>query len=166
MYLLRTPNCPKKDLKKRWALPDRVFFACGACHVLAYVFMEKFASVDPQAVWVKPAKGHTGNHVIVSFGDTIFDYHGYTEKERYLAHYWKRARHMYPTWDAELVEITPDALTTEGPSKVYDGLWLRAPHQFFENPIPRAEAYLARFPHPSSTLVGDSVYGLGRTSRV
>jgi hypothetical protein len=22
----------------RWALPDRVFFACGACHILAYAF--------------------------------------------------------------------------------------------------------------------------------
>ena len=148
MYLLRTPDCPKKNLKKRWALPDRVFFACGACQVLAHVFMEKFASVDPQAVWIKPDEGHTGNHIIVTFGNTVFDYHGYTAKDRYLAHYWKRARHYDPTWDAELIEIAPGALTTEGPSEIYDGLWLRAPHQFFRNPIPRAQAYLDRFPSP------------------
>ncbi|USG60957.1 hypothetical protein NBZ79_17505 [Sneathiella marina] len=146
MYILRTQNCRKKDLEKRWALPDRVFFACGACQVLAHVFMEKNAPADAQAIWIKPSAGHTGNHIIVSFADRVFDYHGYTEKNRFLAHYWKRARQVYPGWDAELVDITQDALTTEGPSAIYDGLWLRAPHQFFKNPLPRAEAFLAKVP--------------------
>jgi len=148
MYLLRTKNCPKRDVEKRWALPDRVFFACGACHVLAYVFMETFASLDTQAFWIKPNEGHTGNHIIVAFKDTVFDYHGYAEKGRFLDHYWKKARRIYPTWDGKLVAVTPDALITEGPSAIYDGLWLRAPHQFFKDPIERAERYLDKFPKP------------------
>ncbi|MEH6548074.1 MAG: hypothetical protein V7701_16680 [Sneathiella sp.] len=144
MYILRTQNCPKSNLEKRWALPDRVFFACGACQVLAHVYLDKAAPVKAQAVWIKPSEGHTGNHIYVSFADKVFDYHGQTEKNRFLAHYWRKARQFYPTWDAELIEITPEALTTEGPSTMYEGLWLRAPHQFFKNPIPRAEAYLAK----------------------
>ena len=153
MYQLRTKNCPKRDIEKRWALPGRVFFACGACQILAHVFMEKFASMNTQALWIKPDDGHTGNHIIVAFEGMVFDYHGYSEAERYLAHYWKRARRIYPTWNGKMVEITPEALITEGPSTIYDGLWLRAPHQFFQNPIPRAERYLAKFPKPS-TFVG------------
>lgn len=32
MYLLK-PGI-KEDPVRRWNLPDRVFFACGACHIL------------------------------------------------------------------------------------------------------------------------------------
>lgn len=91
MYQLRTKNCPKRDIEKRWALPDRVFFACGACQVLAHAFMVKFASMGTQALWIKPNEGHRGNHIIIVFEGTVFDYHGYTEKQRYFTHYWKRA---------------------------------------------------------------------------
>jgi hypothetical protein len=39
--MARTYTIPaekKQDPVLRWHLPDRVFFACGACHVLAYAF--------------------------------------------------------------------------------------------------------------------------------
>ena len=41
MYVPRTRGYSKKDPQMRWALPDRVFFACGACHILAYAFMAR-----------------------------------------------------------------------------------------------------------------------------
>jgi hypothetical protein len=31
----------KTDPVRRWNLPDRVFFAAGACHILAYAFIER-----------------------------------------------------------------------------------------------------------------------------
>jgi hypothetical protein len=40
MYVTR--KVAKGDLGGRWALPDRVFFACGACHVLAYAVIERY----------------------------------------------------------------------------------------------------------------------------
>ena len=144
MYLLRTKDCPKSNLKKRCALPDRVFFACGACHILAHVFLEKYALSDVKIIWIKPNLNHTGNHIFVSFRDIVFDFHGYSDKKTYLSHYWKRAKQLYPDWNASLVEIMPESLIVEGPSKRYEGLYLRAPHQFFCNPIPRAENYLAK----------------------
>ncbi len=148
MYLLRTKNCPKKDLEKRWALPDRVFFACGACQVLAHAFLERYKLSDAKAIWIKPDGGHRGNHIFVSFGETVFDYHGYSNRDIYLAHYWKRAKQNYPDWGASLVEIQQEALIAEGDSTFQDGLWLRAPNQFYKNALPRAEIYLARFPIP------------------
>jgi len=42
MYLLK-PGV-KGNPVRRWNLPDRVFFACGACHILAHAFLERFAS--------------------------------------------------------------------------------------------------------------------------
>ena len=38
----------KGDPARRWALPDRVFFACGACHVLASAFLERHAGADKE----------------------------------------------------------------------------------------------------------------------
>jgi hypothetical protein len=38
MYRVSTPDYRKSDQAMGWALPDRVFFACGACHILAYAF--------------------------------------------------------------------------------------------------------------------------------
>jgi hypothetical protein len=34
----------------RWALPDRVFFACGACHILAHAFLERWGAARMQPV--------------------------------------------------------------------------------------------------------------------
>ena len=42
MYQPRTPNYRKSDPVMRWNLPDRIFFACGACHILAHAFIERF----------------------------------------------------------------------------------------------------------------------------
>ena len=69
MYRLR-PGI-KKHPEKRWALPDRVFFACGACHILAYAFLRRFPDRGFRALWIRPAQGFTGNHIIVANGDLL-----------------------------------------------------------------------------------------------
>jgi hypothetical protein len=38
MYILK-PGI-KRDPERRWALPDRIFFGHGACHILAGVYLE------------------------------------------------------------------------------------------------------------------------------
>jgi hypothetical protein len=42
MYQPQTPGYQKSNAEMRWALPDRVFFACGACHILAYAFLQRW----------------------------------------------------------------------------------------------------------------------------
>jgi len=148
MYQPRTPGYRKRDAAMRWALPDRVFFACGACHILAYAFLERWGRPGMQAVWVRPAAGHTGNHVFVDGGDWAFDYHGYAARPRLLAHFWRGAGRRWPGWDATLVPLPRAVLISEPLSRTYDGLWLREPGQFLHDALPRARAYLDRFRPP------------------
>jgi hypothetical protein len=148
VYRVRTPGYSKDDLKQRWALPDRVFFACGACHILAYAFIERYRPAAAKAMWIRPQPGFWGNHIFVATEDWAFDYHGYSQLQALLDHTWKRARHFWPGWDATLVELPVDVLVSEAKSRTFAGLWLREPGQFLHDALPRARAYLNRFPAP------------------
>jgi hypothetical protein len=136
----------------RWALPDRVFFACGACHILAYAFLERHGNCRPKVIWLKPTPGFTGNHIFIDGGEWVFDYHGYSDRERFLAHTNKKASRWWFGWRASLVELPPDVLISEEKSRTYDGLWLREPRQFLHDALPRARSYLSRFPAPAPQL--------------
>ncbi|CAN7579302.1 hypothetical protein LJR090_004952 [Bosea sp. LjRoot90] len=140
----------KSDPVKRWNLSERVFFACGACHILAYAFLEAYPKYGFHAVWIRPAQGFTGNHVFVTDGKTAFDFHGYRCEEALIAHHWAKGRLWWPGWNGTLVPLPQDVLISEAKSKVYDGLWLREPGQFLHDAMPRAQAFLARFGPPPS----------------
>jgi hypothetical protein len=146
MYRVSTPGYRKSDQEMRWALPDRVFFACGACHILAHAFLERYG--PRKVVWQKPATGFTGNHIFIDGDQWVFDYHGYSDRERFLTHTYRKARLWWPGWEASLVELTPDVLISEIKSRTYDGLWLRESRQFLHDALPRARTYLDRFPPP------------------
>jgi hypothetical protein len=154
MYRIRTKGYSKQDPKKRWALPDRVFFACGACHVLAHAFLERHDAPSMRALWLKPDPGFMGNHIFVATDAWVFDYHGYSERGRFLAHTYERARRWWPGWGATLIELPRDVLVSEAGSRHYDGLWLREPGQFLHDAMPRALAYLDRFPAPPCPAIG------------
>jgi hypothetical protein len=64
-------------------LPERVFFACGACHILAYLFLERYQMRNAKAVWIKPRPGFWGNHIFVAVDGWTFDYHGYSRQMRF-----------------------------------------------------------------------------------
>jgi len=143
MYLLR-PGI-KEDPVRRWDLPDQVFFASGACHVLAHAFLERFHWAGFGAVWVRPRGGFTGNHVFVTDGDLAFDYHGYVPRGRLVDHYTKRARHLFPRWEADFLPVTVSLVNREEAKVI--GMDIREPTQFLHDALPRARRYLARFDH-------------------
>ena len=145
MYRVRTPGCRKRDQAMRWALPDRVFFACGACHILAYAFLERYGARGGQAVWIKPADGFVGHHIFIDGGRWAFDYHGVSHRPRLLDHSFAKAKTWWPGWDATLVPLPTDVLISEARSRAYEGLWLREPGEFLHDALPRARAYLDRF---------------------
>jgi hypothetical protein len=95
MYRLRTKGA-KRDPIKRWALPDRVFFACGACHILAYAFLRAYPDSGFASIWIRPAKGFTGNHIVVVRGELAFDYHGYSNWPMLFAHMKRKANRWRP----------------------------------------------------------------------
>jgi hypothetical protein len=146
--MYRIEASKKRDPRLRWGLPDRVFFACGACHILAYAFLERYRPSAFRALWLRPAPGFSGNHILITAGGWVFDYHGYSDRHRFLAHTFCKAQRWWPGWDATLIELPRDVLISEPKSRAYDGLWLREPKQFLHDPLPRAHAYLNRFPAP------------------
>jgi hypothetical protein len=148
VYRIRTPGYRKSDQVRRWDLPDRVFFACGACHILAHAFLERYGEEGRQVLWLKPAEGFTGNHIVIGGGAWIFDYHGYTDRARFLAHTFAKAARWWPGWQASLIILPRDVLVSEARSRTHDGLWLREPGQFLHDALPRAHAYLDRFAPP------------------
>jgi hypothetical protein len=143
MYII--DGAIKDDPARRWALPDRVFFACGACHILAFAFLERYPHAGFKPIWMKPRAGYIGNHVFVTNGATAFDYHGYCDEPTLIAHAQAKAGRWWPGWSAELIELPPDVLVSERKSRQYDGLWLREPRQFLHDALPRARAFLARY---------------------
>ena len=148
----------------RWALPDRVFFACGACHILAYAFLARWARPDLRITWIKPSAGYIGTHIVVDGGYWVFDYHGYSAKARFLDHTWRGAQRRWPGWDATLVDLPADVLISYEKSRTFDGLQLREPTQFLYDAMPRAKAYLARFGEPPPDLKLASAASSGRRS--
>ena len=146
MYKLRTKG-GKRNAMTNWALPDRVFFACGACHILAYAFLRAYPDGGFRPVWIRPTGGNTGNHIVVAHDQIAFDYHGYSYWPTLLAHMKRKANRWWPGWNAEFIELPPEVLVSESKSRMY-GLWLREPKQFLYDAMPRAEKYLKRFPSP------------------
>ena len=147
MYKLRTKG-GKRNPIINWALPDRVFFACGACHILAYAFIKAYPDSGFTPIWIRPAKGYTGNHIIVVRDQLAFDYHGYSRLPTLLSHMKRKANRWWPGWGADLIRLSEEALVSESKSRTYEGLWLREPRQFLFDAMPRAQKYLQRFPAP------------------
>lgn len=141
----------KRDPVRRWALPDRVFFACGACHILAHVFISQ-ARQDFRPIWIKPLPGYTGNHIVAVCGTQAFDYHGHSHWPELLRHMKAKANRWWPGWDCELIELPIDVLISESKSREYDGLWLREPRQFLHDARPRAELFIQRFSGKAAVL--------------
>ena len=131
----------KQDAIRRWSLPDRVFFACGACHILAYAFLQAYPRSGFTALWIKPAKGFTGNHIVVLRDE-------FSSWRHLLRHMEAKANRWWPGWSAQSIPLPMNVLISEQKSREYDGLWLREPKQFLHDAMPRAEEFLRRFPRP------------------
>ena len=138
----------KRDPVRRWALPDRVFFACGACHILTYAFLQRYPPARYRSLWLKPAPGFTGNHIVATDGTRAFDFHGHSNWPVLLDHTKAKARRWWPGWDADLIDLPPHVLVSEAESRRYDGLWLRQPDQYLGDALARANRFLDRFPPP------------------
>jgi hypothetical protein len=149
VYKRRTPGA-KRDLVKQWKLSDRVFFAAGACHMLAFEFLDRYPKSGFEAFWIRPIGCHTGNHIILIRNDIVFDYHGFSKWPQYWAHTLRRANQSWPGWSADFVPIHKRALISRDYASKYRGLSMKEPHEFLFDPLARARRYLQRFPEPPS----------------
>jgi hypothetical protein len=149
MYVI--DRAKKGDAARQWALPDRVFFACGACQVLAYVAEESFRQAGFRTYWLRPAANFRGNHIILSDGRYAFDYHGWSKLGHLLEHAVRKANRWWPGWSCEMLPVAPDILISEAKSKAM-GLQMREPGQFLHDALPRARAFLAARPPPPEVI--------------
>jgi hypothetical protein len=161
MYKRRTPGS-KRDPVKQWALPDKVFFAAGACHILAYAFLEAYPQSGFQPLWIRPIPGHTGNHIVVVRGAVVFDYHGYSNWPTHWAHTKRRANQFWAGWDADIVAVHREALVSNAEAQMYAGLLMKEPSHYLFDPLPRARKYLQRFPAPIQRIRAVSRFSVCR----
>jgi hypothetical protein len=141
--IFRTPEA-KRDLLRSWNRPDRPFFASGACHILAAAFVEAYPGAGYRPIQIRPDAGHRGGHVIVSNGQTVFDYHGFSDYEIFLAHYFSKVRRFIPGWQGTIVPL----MESPSGSIFCQREGCRMPHQFPCDPWPRAFSFLKRFSFP------------------
>lgn len=139
------PTSIKQNQHLRWQLPDEIFFAAGACHILAYALIKHYQP-SIQAIWIKPESGD-GNHIVATDQNRVFDYRGYTPFATFFENNTADWQTVYPNWDFTLVPLPTETLISELKSRAHPGLWLREPSQFWGNALPRAEKYLTTFNH-------------------
>ena len=134
---------PKVEVKtnpyKRWYQPDRRFFACGACQILAHAFLKIYPESQYHAVWVKPAEGFRGSHVFVTDNMYTFDYHGYSTLEKLKQHNQKRNQMYYPGWTCEFVDLDVN-LNSREPNSI--GMNTRMSSEYLHDALPRAREFV------------------------
>jgi len=133
----------KQDPVRRWNLSDRAFFGHGACHILAYSFLERFPGAGFYPVWIKPGAGYHGNHVFVTNDSVAFDFHGYCKLDRLVSHHFTKYIREQADWNAEIIKITGDLSNPEEMSSI--GMNVRGPTQFLHDARPRAREYLRKY---------------------
>lgn len=134
----------KADPERRWALPDRVFFGNGACHILAGVYLAQSPLSGFYAERIIPGEGFAGNHIYVTNGSVAFDYHGYSLRQRLLSYHTTNWASQYSEgWSCLLERVTFDLLNTDE----LNARKMLGPEQYLLDPIERARNYVMRINH-------------------
>jgi hypothetical protein len=144
MYVLK--HGIKKDPVRRWALPDRIFFGYGACHILAGVYLEARPLAGFHAERIIPDEGFAGGHMFVTNGVVAFDFHGYCLRDRLLAHHARGWSRHSPGWRSTIEPVEFDALDTAE----LNARKMLGPDQYLHDPRPRAAAFIACRDHATA----------------
>ncbi|WP_446217933.1 hypothetical protein [Micromonospora sp. IBHARD004] len=74
----RRTQAERVDQLLSWKRSDQAFFAVGACHVLAWVAVERYASAGFGIMGLRQLGEPYVSHVIISNGRWAFDHDGWT----------------------------------------------------------------------------------------
>jgi hypothetical protein len=141
MYILK-PGI-KGDSERRWALPDRIFFGFGACHILAGTYLERPPLAGFHAERIIPSDNFFGNHIYVTNGEIAFDFHGYSARKNLLGHHRKVWSYQHAGWDCVIETVDFDLLSTTDLNQRK----MLGPDQYRFDPIPRARSFIERIDH-------------------
>ena len=139
IYYKRTPE-EKADKLLAWKRDDTAFFAAGACHILAHMFMElHYKEKKYKIIGLKAKRDKYVHHVYVTDGKWAFDYGGWTLEEELLIETKKAYTTFNKDWDYEKIIIKEDLETFC--KKQYS----RPPAYFPYLPWERAYSYIKKF---------------------
>lgn len=131
-------DAERADEALSWARDDQRFFAAGACHILAFRFVERHPGFWPTLIRPRPAD-LPGNHVYATDGTRAFDFNGWSTAADLVRVNVAACSAQYPGWDHELIGL--GGRTLEECCATYHH---RRPDQFAHLPWARADAYLDR----------------------
>ena len=152
----------KRDPVARWNLPDQLFFAAGACHILAGTYLRWFASDGVWAEWIRPHNRSRGSHVYVTDGRREFDYRGWADRAALLASHRSDRLAADPAWGADLVRVDFDLLDTAQ----LNARDMRGRDQYLHDPLPRAIAFIGRRArHGSGAFLATTIISISSRSR-
>ncbi|HLZ14942.1 MAG TPA: hypothetical protein VKQ34_03020, partial [Candidatus Saccharimonadales bacterium] len=63
-----------------WKRSDKAFFASGACHILAHMFLSLHFDEGFKLIYIRPKGKHPGNHLYASNDTWAFDFNGWTRE--------------------------------------------------------------------------------------
>jgi hypothetical protein len=133
----------KRDPERFWALPDRIFFGHGACHILSGTYLEYSPLAGFHAERIIPSDGFYGNHVYVTDGKIAFDYHGYSARTHLLEHHRKCWSRQQAGWDCVIEKVDFALLSTTE----LNLRKMRGPDQYLFDPIQRARRFIGQVNH-------------------
>ncbi|HVQ44563.1 MAG TPA: hypothetical protein VMT30_06370 [Candidatus Saccharimonadia bacterium] len=135
----RTPE-EYRDPFLAWKREDRAFFAAGACHILAHMFLELHTGEGYKLIHIKPRGEQPGHHMYASNGVWVFDFNGWTREEELLEVYGAAYRQKHPGWEYERI-VVEEGLPSYALKNNH-----RPPEYFPYLPWERAYTYIKRFP--------------------
>lgn len=77
---MRTPE-ESCDVFLSWQREDMVFFAAGACHILAHMFLSLHPNEGSDLIYTKPVNKQPGKHAYESNGTWAFDFNGWSSEK-------------------------------------------------------------------------------------
>jgi len=122
-----------------WDREDKAFFAAGACHILAHMFLSLHRDEGYELIHVKPKVDYPGNHMYASNGTWAFDFNGWTLEEELLEVSGSTWEQAYPGWRCERIVVK------EGLPQYALQSGHRPPEYFPYLPWERAYKYIKQF---------------------
>jgi hypothetical protein len=74
-------DAERSDQTLAWQRSDKAFFAAGACHILAWTFLEIYPAAGFHPMGLRRVGQAHADHVYVTDGTWAFDHDGWTLEE-------------------------------------------------------------------------------------
>jgi len=140
-------DAERADQNESWRRSAKAFFAAGACHILAWTFLETYPSAGFYPVGLRRiGQAHTG-HCYASDGTWAFDHCGWTLEAELLGVTRSASGRLDPE-----IRIERLVLGTDLESFCIEH-HCQNPSQFAFDPRPRAPRYLTGFDQPDQISV-------------